>query len=94
MVKASRIAGAVCFVLSVAACGHTDSERVSGGAAAGAATGAGIGALAGPVGALGGAAVGGVAGGVAGGVTEPEAVNLGRPPWSNPNVRVPGTDRR
>ena len=94
MAKALKIVGAAFFVLSAAGCGYTDSERISGGAATGAATGAGVGALAGPVGALGGAAVGGVAGGIAGGVTEPETVNLGRPPWSNPNVRVPGTDRR
>jgi len=25
-------------------------------------------------------------------VTRPEDVNLGRPPWTNPNVRVPGVD--
>ena len=89
-----KITGAACVALLATACGTTDSERISGGGATGAATGAAIGALAGPVGALGGAAVGGLTGAVAGGVTEPETVNLGRPPWSNPNVRVPGIGQR
>lgn len=82
------------LALLAAGCGYTDSERISGGGAAGAATGAAVGALAGPVGVLGGAAVGGLAGSVAGGVTEPETVNLGRPPWSNPNTNLPGTSHR
>lgn len=71
-----KITCAACFALLSAACGYTDSGRISGG------------------GALGGAAVGGLTGAVAGGATEPETVNLGRPPWSNPNVRVPGVGQR
>lgn len=74
------------------ACGTTPQERTTGGAAAGAATGAGIGALGGPGGAVVGALVGGGAGAVTGAVTEPETVNLGEPPWSNPQARVPGVE--
>jgi hypothetical protein len=87
-------AGAAALTLLVAGCGYTQGERVSGGAAVGAATGAGIGALAGPVGALAGAGVGGVAGGITGAVTSPEEVQLGRPPWTNPEARVPSLDDR
>ena len=82
-------AGAAALTLMVAACGTDRDERVGGGAAAGAATGAGIGALGGPVGALAGAGIGGVAGGVTGYATGPETVNLGRPLWSDPEVRTP-----
>jgi phage tail tape-measure protein len=71
------------------ACGTQPKERATGGAAAGAATGAGIGALGGPVGALAGAAIGGGAGAVTGAATSPNQVDLGKPPWNNPETRVP-----
>ena len=80
------------LALAVAGCGQTTSERTSGGAAAGAAAGAGVGALGGPVGALAGAAVGAGAGALTGATTTPQDVNLGRPPWTNPEARVPGVD--
>lgn len=73
----------------LAACGANPGERTSGGAAAGAATGAGIGALAGPPGIAVGALVGAGAGATTGAVTSPNQVNLGKPPWTNPQTRVP-----
>jgi hypothetical protein len=73
----------------LAACGNNPQERTSGGAAAGAATGAGIGALAGPPGVLVGGLVGAGAGATTGAVTSPNQVNLGKPPWTNPQTRVP-----
>ena len=79
------------------ACGTQPGERTSGGAAAGAATGAGIGALAGPPGMAVGALVGGGAGAATGAATKPSEVNLGKPPWTNPQARVPtpkGTSQR
>ncbi|MBX6744336.1 MAG: peptidoglycan-binding protein [Acetobacteraceae bacterium] len=85
-----KLAGAAAMALAVAACGTEPGERTSGGAAAGAATGAGIGALGGPVGALAGAAIGAGAGAATGAATSPSQVNLGEPPWSNPDTRVPG----
>jgi len=87
-----RLVGVAAIALAVAACGTEQQERTTGGAAAGAATGAGIGALGGPVGALAGAAIGGGAGAVTGATTSPSDVNLGSPPWSNPEARVPGLD--
>ncbi|MCW3477180.1 glycine zipper domain-containing protein [Limobrevibacterium gyesilva] len=80
-------AGAALALL--AACGTNPQERTTGGAAAGAATGAGIGALAGPPGMVVGAVVGGGAGAVTGAATKPDDVNLGKPPWTNPQARVP-----
>jgi phage tail tape-measure protein len=77
----------------LAGCGTTQPERTSGGAAAGAATGAGVGALAGPPGMVVGALVGGGAGAATGAATKPSDVNLGKPPWTNPETRVPGTTR-
>jgi peptidoglycan hydrolase-like protein with peptidoglycan-binding domain len=88
-----RLAGAATVALALAACGNTAQERTTGGAAAGAATGAGIGALGGPVGALAGAGIGAGAGAVTGAVTEPSTLNLGQPPWSNPQAEVPFADR-
>ena len=73
----------------LAACGTEPKERATGGAAAGAATGAGVGALGGPVGALAGAAIGGGVGAVTGAATSPKDVNLGKPPWTNPEARGP-----
>jgi hypothetical protein len=87
----TRILGAAALGLLVAACGTDPQERVSGGAAAGAATGAGVGALGGPVGALAGAGIGAAAGAATGAATDPSDVNLGRPLWEDPDVRVPGT---
>jgi phage tail tape-measure protein len=80
---------AIAGLVSLTNCGNTPQERTSGGAAAGAATGAGIGALAGPPGIVVGALVGGGAGAATGAATSPNQLNLGRPPWNNPNVRVP-----
>jgi len=77
----------------LAACGTTTKERTSGGAAAGAATGAGIGAFAGPPGVVAGAVIGGGAGAVTGATTSPSQVNLGKPPWTNPDTRVPAPNR-
>jgi phage tail tape-measure protein len=73
----------------LAACGTNPQERTTGGAAAGAATGAGVGALAGPPGMVAGALIGGGAGAATGAVTSPNEVNLGKPPWTNPQTRVP-----
>ena len=73
----------------LAACGTNPKERTTGGAAAGAATGAAVGALAGPPGMAVGALVGGGAGAVTGAATSPKDVNLGKPPWTNPDTRVP-----
>jgi hypothetical protein len=74
----------------LAACGTDTKERTTGGAAAGAATGAGVGALAGPPGMAVGAAVGAGAGAVGGATTTPNQVNLGAPPWNNPNAKIAG----
>jgi phage tail tape-measure protein len=73
----------------LAACGETPQERTTGGAAAGAASGAAVGALAGPPGMAVGALVGGGAGAATGAATGPNQVNLGKPPWTNPETRVP-----
>jgi phage tail tape-measure protein len=80
---------ALCALGLLAACGTTPKERTTGGAAAGAATGAGIGALAGPPGVVAGALIGGGAGAATGAATSPNQVNLGKPPWTNPETRVP-----
>lgn len=85
-----NLVGAAALALTMTACGYTREDRVTGGAATGAATGAAVGALAGPPGMLAGAAIGGVAGSVTGAATTPSEVNLGRPVWSNPEVRVGG----
>jgi hypothetical protein len=89
--KVNFIALSMLCVLS--ACGTTPKERTTGGAAAGAATGAAVGALAGPPGMAVGALVGGGAGAATGAATSPQQVNLGKPPWTNPDARVP-TPRR
>jgi phage tail tape-measure protein len=78
-------------VALLAGCGTNQPERTSGGAAAGAATGAGVGALAGPPGMAVGALVGAGTGAATGAATKPQDVNLGKPPWSNPETRVPGS---
>ncbi len=76
-------------VVLVAGCGQQEPGRTTGGAAAGAATGAGIGALAGPPGILAGAVIGGGAGALTGASTNSTQLNLGAPPWNNPETRVP-----
>ena len=73
----------------LAACGQQPGERTSGGAAAGAATGAAVGALAGPPGVVVGGLVGAGAGAATGAATRPDQLNLGKPPWTNPQTRVP-----
>ena len=85
-----EIALAASLVVGLAACGSTPQERTTGGAAAGAATGAGVGALAGPPGMAVGAVVGAGAGAATGATTSPNQVNLGKPPWTNPQARIPG----
>jgi len=89
MLKVLRLT-ALGAVMVLAACGTDPQERTTGGATAGAATGAGVGAIAGPPGMALGAAVGAGAGALAGGGTKPSQLNLGEPPWDNPNTRVPG----
>jgi len=90
-----KLIGAAAVVLAVAACGTREPDRTTGGAATGAATGAAVGALGGPVGVRGGAASGAGAGAATGAATSPRDVNLGRPVWSNPEVRTPlDNDRR
>jgi len=73
----------------LAACGQNPQERTTGGAAAGAATGAAVGALAGPPGVVVGGLVGAGAGAATGAATSPNQLNLGKPPWTNPQTRVP-----
>jgi hypothetical protein len=84
-----RLIGAAILALALVGCGTNERERVQGGAATGAATGAGVGALGGPIGVGIGAVVGGGAGAITGATTSPSDVNLGRPVWSNPEVRTP-----
>jgi len=91
-VKHSSKMLAFSMLCALAACGQNPQERTTGGAAAGAASGAAVGALAGPPGMAVGALVGGGAGAVAGATTKPKDVNLGRPPWTNPETRVPTPD--
>ncbi len=86
----ARILPAIALGALLAACGTNPDDRVQGGAAAGAATGAAVGALAGPPGAVVGGLVGAGAGAATGATTNPQDVNLGRPVWNNPEVRVPG----
>lgn len=74
----------------LAACGTNPEERTTGGAATGAGTGAVVGAVGGPVGVAAGAAIGAGVGAVTGAATKPSQVNLGKPPWANPNVNVAG----
>jgi hypothetical protein len=87
-----KLLGAAAVVLAVATCGTRQPDRTTGGGATGAATGAAVGALGGPVGALAGAAIGAGAGAATGYATSPGDVNLGRPVWSNPEVRTPLDD--
>jgi peptidoglycan hydrolase-like protein with peptidoglycan-binding domain len=85
-----KLAGAAAIAVALAGCGTNPEERTGGGAAAGAATGAAVGALGGPVGVGVGALVGAGTGAATGAATTPQQVNLGRPPWDNPNAEVGG----
>ena len=87
--KANLSVIALSAICALAACGTQPKERAEGGGAAGAATGAAVGALAGPPGMVAGALIGGGAGAATGAATSPQQVNLGKPPWTNPNARVP-----
>jgi phage tail tape-measure protein len=87
--KSTRTLIVVSALCGLAACGTQPKERAEGGGAAGAATGAAVGALAGPPGIVAGALIGGGAGAATGAATSPQQVNLGKPPWTNPNARVP-----
>lgn len=78
---------ALALLSGLTACGTDPQGRVEGGTAAGAATGAGVGALAGPPGVLVGGIVGAGAGALGSSLTTPEQVNLGDPPWRNPEAR-------
>lgn len=77
----ARFALPAALLLTLAACGSTQEDRVSGGAATGAGTGAAIGALFGGVGAIPGALIGGAVGGGTGYATNEEQVDLGEPVW-------------
>ena len=72
---------AAAALISVAACGYQEGDRIATGAGTGAATGAVIGAIAGPIGVGAGAAIGAGVGAATGGVTSPRYVNLGTPIW-------------
>ena len=87
--KSKAITVALSMLCVLSACGTNQKERTTGGAAAGAATGAAVGALAGPPGMAVGALAGGGAGAATGAATSPQQVNLGKPPWTNPETRVP-----
>lgn len=68
------------ILMSLSACGNTQSDR----ALSGAGIGAGVGALGSSVAggsALGGAVVGGAVGAAAGAFTDEDDVDLGRPVW-------------
>ena len=90
IMKATVWVAAVGSVALMVGCGTSQKERTTGGAAAGAATGAGVGILGGPPGMVVGALVGGAAGAATGAATKPNQLNLGKPPWNNPQTRVAG----
>ncbi len=78
-----RYAGAIALsalVLTLAACGETQSDRALSGGGIGAGVGAAGAALTGgsPVG---GALIGGAAGAATGAFTSPNTVDLGKPAW-------------
>lgn len=64
----------------LAGCGYTQGDRALSGAGLGAATGAAGSALTGGNPGT-GAILGGAAGAAAGALTDPDDINLGRPPW-------------
>jgi osmotically inducible lipoprotein OsmB len=65
--------------LALAACGHSQGDRMLSGAAIGAGGGTLIGALAGDP--LAGTAIGAVGGAAVGALTNPNQLNLGKPIW-------------
>ena len=65
--------------LGMAACGHTQGDRVPSGAAIGAGGGVLVGALADDP--LAGVAIGAVGGAAVGALTNPNQLNLGKPVW-------------
>jgi hypothetical protein len=76
----------ICLLLllgTFAACGRSEPDRATGGAAAGAGTGAAIGLVAGPIGVVAGALIGDGVGAVTGATVSPSHVNLGPPLWSD-----------
>jgi osmotically inducible lipoprotein OsmB len=80
-VKTKQLAISV-FVISIAlglaGCGYSPGSRALSGGAIGAGAGSIIGAVTG-LGPAGGALIGGAAGAIGGAVTNPRAINLGRP---------------
>jgi hypothetical protein len=88
MSRTTRILVACAGLALLAACGTRQPERTSGGALTGAGTGAAVGALGGPVGAAAGAAIGAAAGAATGAATTPQQLNLGKPIYDNPNVKI------
>ncbi|MFN4283531.1 MAG: hypothetical protein ACK4NA_12915 [Alphaproteobacteria bacterium] len=77
-----RLAVPAALALLLAACGSTQEDRVSGGAAVGAGSGAAVGALFGGIGAIPGALIGAGIGGGTGAVTTEQQVDLGEPVWN------------
>lgn len=85
----------ICILtLSVAGCGASKTDRVTGGAAIGAATGATVGALGGPLGVGAGALVGATSGAGLGLVSSPNEINLGTPPWHDVTRHFDQTEPR
>ncbi len=70
-------------LVCLTACGHSESDRASGGAATGAGTGAVIGLIGGPVGVVVGALIGGGVGAASGAAVPEKHIDLGPPPWSD-----------
>jgi osmotically inducible lipoprotein OsmB len=66
------------MTLGLAGCGYSPGSRAVSGGAIGAGAGSIIGAVTG-LGPAGGALIGGAAGAIGGAVTNPRAINLGRP---------------
>lgn len=84
--KKMRIPLVLLAACSLAGCGTTKPDRVTGGAVTGAIAGGGIGALGGPVGFGTGLLIGALAGGGTGLISSPQDINLGNPPWHNTRV--------
>jgi len=71
------LAGTLCALTALSACGQTQGERALSGGAMGAAAGAGVGALTGGS-AVTGALIGGAAGAATGAMTDPDDINFDR----------------
>jgi len=80
---------AVTVLAALAGCGTSQPDREMGGAATGAGTGAVIGLLGGPVGVVAGALIGAGVGAGTGAAVSSDHINLGTPPWSNPQASQP-----